>query len=130
MTQNLGEYKSTYGFCNFLQKPQVWEKSSSWVMFKKHIEQSECRILQTAISQKRVEVWSFIFYVVWHPWKQQIYSVILSGYGKVCLDMSRIMSDSKSASSQECFEQQRCFLHVLRDPQKLQICWIISGRCG
>ena len=40
---------ASYWFPNFLQRPHAWEKTASWGMVQKPIEQSEYRFLYTAI---------------------------------------------------------------------------------
>ena len=106
-----------YWYSNFLQK------LCSWVLFQKYLDRSEWMIL----SQKWVELWRWIFvcdqtfieatnlfkYFKWvwpgMPRYVQIYVKLWINF------ISRVNW------------AERCFLHVVRGPKNLKICWIISS---
>ena len=91
-------------FSNFRQKPRIWEKSGSWVMVERPLDQWKCRIPLTEISHKRLEIWGWSFVCDCLFKFVQIYSVVLSLHGQACLDVAKVIPNSMSTSSREWIE--------------------------
>ena len=69
-------------------------------MFQNPLDQSEYRILWITIPHKLFDAWTLaheFFYIVKHLQKQQICSVILSGYGQACQRMAKVTRNGESA---------------------------------
>ena len=82
-----------YWFPDFLQRPHAWEKTGSWAVVQKPIEQSDYRFLYTTI-----EV-NFLFAVSIHRNNTFVTSF------QVGVDMPKVIPNHEWVSSQEWVEQ-------------------------
>ena len=118
MSTFLLEYESYQWSPHFLHKLHVWEKLNSWVMVQKPLDQSECRILWSTISRKRVGLWSRIFVNKCTQSFQLRMIRNVWAWPKGCPIVSQLYLKSE-------LDYKVGFLHVV-----LQIYSIISSGCG
>ena len=78
---------------NFLEKPYVHEKFGFWVSPK---TSRPIKMQDSLIAHNQVGVyeglWVQFLYVMRYPWKQQIWSVILTGCSQTCIPNSELAS--------------------------------------